>query len=1101
MSAFPLTEQDLRRIVAAASNLDERQSDVFLPDTPSIDDETITDRLNEWCRTLARGEQAQFLQRLAWAGLDLSSARCVLGGVRLREDASLPSWVATLQQALSMLAASPDTQQAGEKEEPGSLFLDLQEPLPFEEIIAPFVNVAQKQVETQAGAAYHLLCDQAHIALQRDLLRNLTTFSARALHLEFSVRCLEEQLPLEFQVATVQDHAERTYYHEFIAYMGSGGLLTFFQEYAVLARLLATTTDLWIEATVEFLCRLEADLPEIQRLFGGTNKLGRVVNIQTSLSDPHRGRRSVLSLTFASGCKIIYKPKDLGTEEAYQHLLAWLNEHSVPLPFKVFTVLNRSTHGWVEYVEQKPCESRMEARDYYRRAGILLCLLYVLEATDCHYENLIACGAYPVLVDMETLMHHQPRFEEEGHDIDAEMCALQQLTHSVLRSGLLPSWQVGYDKQSAYDLSGLGSFNEQDIPVEAVWEHVNTDHMRLVRRTITLSILGNQPCLDGVPLRVEEYAEDVIAGFQQMYRFLSNHRALLLVPGSPLQELARQQVRFLYRPTKVYSALLKRLLTPRYLRDGADRSIQLEMLGRGVLWIDETIRDTEMKPLRWRVFLAERQAMEQGDIPFFTAPANRKSLFVAPDQEIKDCLAEPGSDMVMARLRALNDQDCGVQVNLIQAALYTRVARDVTSQPRTPVDTTLVDKIHATLPEVSQAELTAQALVIAEQIASRAIRAADGSAAWIAPKFLAQTERYQLHTIGYDLYDGTGGVALFLAAVARVTGRADYGELARMAVQPLLRTVRRFGSRLTRDIGIGGTSGIGSIVYALTRMSHLLDEPDLLDGASQAACLITADHIYADQVLDISGGAAGALLGLLALYNASSDPAILDQAVLCGQHLLQEQVPSQTGQRTWKTIGGRLLTGFSHGAAGIAYALLRLYAVTQQTHFLAAASEGIGYESSLFVPEANNWPDLRQEPQPSFMTTWCHGAPGIGLARIGGLPMLDTSQIRTDIELALQTTRRLGLQSLDYLCCGNVGRVEVLLAAADRLSRPELAEDARCQVGQIVTQARQTGAFLLHPLLPKQIYCPGFFTGTAGIGYELLRVAYPTVLPSVLLWE
>lgn len=1101
MSAFPLTEQDLRRIVAAASNIDERLSSAFLPDSPSIDDETITDRLNEWCLTIVKGDQAQFEQRLAWAGLDLASARRVLGGVRLREGASLPPWTATLQQALSIVAARSGTPQADDKEEPCSPFLNLQEPLPFEELIAPFVIVAQKQVAAQSGAAYYLLSDEAHTTLQRDLLRNLTTSSARALHLEFSVHCLEEQSPFEFQVATDQDNAERTYYHEFITYMCSEGLLAFFREYAALARLLATTTDLWVEATVEFLRRLEADLPEIQRLFGGANGLGRVVSIQASLSDPHRGQRSVLSLTFASGCKLIYKPKDLGIEEAYQHLLTWLNEQGIPFPFKVFTVLNRSTHGWVEYVEHKPCENRMEAHDYYRRAGILLCLLYVLEATDCHYENLIACGAYPVLVDMETLMHHQPRFEEDGGEIDAEMRALQQLTHSVLRSGLLPSWQVGYDKQSAYDLSGLGNFNEQDIPVEAVWEHVNTDHMRLARRTVTLSILGNQPSLDGVPLRVEEYAEDVVTGFQQMYRFLRDRSTLLLAPSSPLQDLARQQVRFLYRPTRVYSVLLRRLLTPKYLRDGADRSIQLEMLGRGVLWIDETILDSEMKPLRWRVFRAERQAMEQGDVPFFTASANRKSLFVAPDQEIEDCLAEPGSAMVMARLRALNDQDCGTQVNLIQAALYARVARDVASQPRTFVDTTPVDEIRAVLPEVSQEELTAQALVIAEQIASRAIRAADGSAAWIAPKFLAQTERYQLHTIGYDLYDGTSGVALFLAAVARVTGRADYGELAHMAVQPLLRTVQRFGSRLTRDIGIGGTSGIGSIVYALARVSYLLDESALLDGAGQAARLITVDHIYADQMLDISGGAAGALLGLLALYNASSDQAILDQAVICGQHLLQEQVPSQTGQRAWKTLGGRLLTGFSHGAAGIAYALLRLYAATGQTRFLAAASEGISYEDSLFVPEANNWLDLRQEPQPSFMTTWCHGAPGIGLARLGGLPVLDTPQIRADIDLALQTTQRLGLQDLDYLCCGNVGRVEVLLSAAGRLSHPELAETARCQVGQIVTQASQTGTFLLHPLLPKQIYCPGFFTGTAGIGYELLRVANPAVLPSVLLWE
>jgi lantibiotic modifying enzyme len=53
---------------------------------------------------------------------------------------------------------------------------------------------------------------------------------------------------------------------------------------------------------------------------------------------------------------------------------------------------------------------------------------------------------------------------------------------------------------------------------------------------------------------------------------------------------------------------------------------------------------------------------------------------------------------------------------------------------------------------------------------------------------------------------------------------------------------------------------------------------------------------------------------------------------------------------------------------------------------------------------------------------------------------------------------------------------------------------------QIVARAEDSGTFALHPLLPKGVYSPGFFQGTAGIGYELLRIAHPDMLPSVLLW-
>src|SRR5512135_1831358 len=119
--------------------------------------------------------------------------------------------------------------------------------------------------------------------------------------------------------------------------------------------------------------------------------------------------------------------------------------------------------------------------------------------------------------------------------------------------------------------------------------------------------------------------------------------------------------------------------------------------------------------------------------------------------------------------------------------------------------------------------------------------------------------------MGYDLYGGACGVAMFLAAVEKVTGGAGYRELALGAVQPLRQELRDYGNRTAKEMGIGGAAGLGSVVYSLTRLSQWLDEPTLLEDARRAAELITAERIAADQALDIVGGAAGAILGLLAL--------------------------------------------------------------------------------------------------------------------------------------------------------------------------------------------------------------------------------------------
>jgi lantibiotic modifying enzyme len=47
----------------------------------------------------------------------------------------------------------------------------------------------------------------------------------------------------------------------------------------------------------------------------------------------------------------------------------------------------------------------------------------------------------------------------------------------------------------------------------------------------------------------------------------------------------------------------------------------------------------------------------------------------------------------------------------------------------------------------------------------------------------------------------------------------------------------------------------------------------------------------------------------------------------------------------------------------------------------------------------------------------------------------------------------------------------------------------------------ETGHYYFSPDIPRDVYQPALFTGTSGIGYALLRLAYPAELPSIMLWE
>ena len=96
-----------------------------------------------------------------------------------------------------------------------------------------------------------------------------------------------------------------------------------------------------------------------------------------------------------------------------------------------------------------------------------------------------------------------------------------------------------------------------------------------------------------------------------------------------------------------------------------------------------------------------------------------------------------------------------------------------------------------------------------------------------------------------------------------------FGRNALAAVAYLRSELKsRNAAHVARLVGVGGATGMGSVVYALTAMSRLMSDDDLLTDAHRAATLLTDELIASDKRLDIVGGSAGAILGLLALYAA-----------------------------------------------------------------------------------------------------------------------------------------------------------------------------------------------------------------------------------------
>jgi Domain of unknown function (DUF4135) len=217
------------------------------------------------------------------------------------------------------------------------------------------------------------------------------------------------------EVASLVDRAERALVSaagsawESIAQAAQKDLRRASSEYLARILLLRPNADslqsdiaAWVDAQAQMLARLCLDREAISR-WSSHRAHARITGIETGLSDPHDGIKSTAILTLDSGLRVVYKPRRMEIEQWYSELLGWLNDSGAPLLFRDTGVLGRDGYGWMEFVPHAPCASREELCEYYRKAGALLCVLYLLRATDCHFQNLIACGRDPVLVDAETL--------------------------------------------------------------------------------------------------------------------------------------------------------------------------------------------------------------------------------------------------------------------------------------------------------------------------------------------------------------------------------------------------------------------------------------------------------------------------------------------------------------------------------------------------------------------------------------------------------------------------------------------------------------------------------------------------------------------------
>ncbi|WP_280771570.1 type 2 lanthipeptide synthetase LanM family protein [Salipaludibacillus daqingensis] len=930
-------------------------------------------------------------------------------------------------------------------------------------------------------AFYHLkeLVSRYDIIAGRTMLytRLLKDIQDQLLGMSTKTLILELNVMRETQTLKGKNSAERYRYFDDVSASSQAYLNTFFDEYSLLIRLMLEKIDKWLAFTEEIAAHVTCDFKNLLDVFPELKSDDKVKLIETGLGDTHKKGKSVTILSFDGGVRLVYKPRSLEADKNFYNVIEWLNNTAGAIPdLYIPRIVLCDTYGWTEFIPYEACNTEEDVAYFYRSMGAQLALMYVLNATDFHYGNIIAKGAHPVIIDLESLFHQniqEPEFSE-----DALAQADKILTGSIMATGILPNMLYQRDNidQKGIDLSGLAGKGEQKLPFEvSKISSSGTDRMHIQKSAAYLESGQNLPSLGGNYVELTDYLIEIKAGFISCYDHIASNKTTF---ASLIDTFENTDVRTIIRPTASYGELLRSMYHPDLLRDGLDRDIFLHRL-----WLQSL-----QLPKLERLIPFEKDDLHGGDVPIFTTRPGSPHVWCSGGTVIENVFNESALDKVRLKLESLGERDLDIQIHILHMSMLAANASERAD----------VEPVSPSFP-VQSAPEKSEFLFRAEEIGDYLLETAISGTTngikditWISTVLEGSKEViWRIAPVGLDFYNGNSGIALFLGYLGYYTGDKRFTKGAEEALVPILEDMKTYSQN--GQYSLGAYSGVGGGFYTLARLASVSEnrffERHLIDALPSFQELIKADTIY-----DYIGGAASALDIFLSIYKQFGTEEALKAAEKCANHLITHAILAPEGGIAWKSSNHDVpLTGYSHGTGGIAAALSSLYTFTKNGTLVSAIEKALEFERRFYDSHTRNWTTPGRD---EISVAWCHGAPGILLSRLRLIEngWMDT-HIEWEVEEALATTLRFGFGNNRSYCHGDFGQLEILLKAQKVLKHKDLSAEINAVQSQLLALMKDQQWIRG---VSRGTESKGLMVGLAGFGFGLLKQSDPEGVPNIL---
>ena len=779
-----------------------------------------------------------------------------------------------------------------------------------------------------------------------------------------------------------------------------------------------------------FLHRLDACRDRISQSLLNGRPVGRLVSLSASGADSHLHGRCAVRVECEGGV-FYYKPRDSRIDRLYTQIVAAFCPECTRSP----EVVCGEGYGFIEYMRTAPVQSRGEAAAYYRNFGALTALFRFLGTSDMHFENILACGVYPVAIDLETLLTPatDPFTGLEVNDIGELNPVWRDILCSTQGTLVLPMMLQG--KVQISPLLCTGQETAHCLPV-----------------------------LEGERIPVYGYEEEFAGGFGMMYDRLLSRR-------NELAEMARRaedmSARFVMRASAYYALMLKEMHSPAGCASLREREKILSDLY------------THFKghPEYFPVVEWERACLEEGDIPYLSFRVGQSSLYGDPQAEklMDGYFKMTALKRCLLCIERSDPDEKRFELEYIQRRF--RQGADVLPEAGKTAGGMAANQEQKKNPAPFPAEeAQTQALKIMDHIRDMALRLTDGDLIFLS------ANRHLVPEYQMNFERGLPGMSIFFERIRTAFPEEIHGETVRKASclmdetkKDLLRSVRTYRGMpvaLRKILHPGLCRGASGLF-----LSPCLDDRMLEDILIS---LNLPNRDFEAEKPGLADGIGGLLLGCTVAYDRTRDPAVKKMLTALAERL--------TAMLQHRLNNPKPFSGLNHGMSGVGLALARARRLTGNDDCLAMSEKAFQLENDQYRDALGGWPDYGRSEKPVILGEHLEaGAPGIALAAV--LCEHENPAAKQIADKALACTLRIPFRETDDLATGNAGIVLTLTEAARRRGDPELLRAAGIRLAEMAARAERDGGYRSLPCRLRNAPDPAFWYGYAGVGYTMLVYA------------